>query len=205
MFHSNMTKSTVAILITNIIPLIGVLFLKWNVTALVILYWIENIIIGFYTILKIVKSSNTKIPTKHGIKTATQKEMNKIKLFVVPFFIFHYSIFMIGHFFFINFLLKPQNIPIWGYFIPFLSMIISHTISYKEEYLHNKEYMNIDPVNQMFKPYKRIIIMHVVIILSTLIVIILLDPFKSTIIPGFILIFVKTCADFLSHKKRVQH
>ena len=38
----------------NLIPLFGVLFFGWSLFSIMFLYWIENGIIGFFNILKIV-------------------------------------------------------------------------------------------------------------------------------------------------------
>ena len=45
--------SGAALIIANLIPLAGVLFLGWKAVAVVALYWIENVIVGFYSILKL--------------------------------------------------------------------------------------------------------------------------------------------------------
>jgi len=43
----------IALLAANVIPLFGVLFLDWDAFSIVLLYWSENLVIGFYNILKI--------------------------------------------------------------------------------------------------------------------------------------------------------
>jgi len=57
--------SLIALLIANIIPLFGVLFLEWDAFSIVLLYWAENLVIGFYNVLKIAfaavpRSSTTR-------------------------------------------------------------------------------------------------------------------------------------------------
>ena len=41
----------------NLVPLFGVLFLDWDVGAIVTLYWAENVVIGGITILKMFATS----------------------------------------------------------------------------------------------------------------------------------------------------
>jgi len=41
-----------SLILSNLIPLIGVLFFGWDVSTILILYWSENVIIGFYNIFK---------------------------------------------------------------------------------------------------------------------------------------------------------
>ena len=44
--------SLLALIGANLIPLVGIFLFDWDVTFIVILYWIENLIAGFYNILK---------------------------------------------------------------------------------------------------------------------------------------------------------
>ena len=43
----------IALSAVNMIPLIGVLYLKWDAFHIVSLYWAEDLVIGFYNVLKI--------------------------------------------------------------------------------------------------------------------------------------------------------
>jgi hypothetical protein len=63
--------SIASILGGNFLPVIGVLYSNWDAASIVILYWIENLIIGFYTVLKM---RLTKTPSK---------TRSKVNLFVV--------------------------------------------------------------------------------------------------------------------------
>ncbi|NQT02211.1 MAG: hypothetical protein HQ580_09320 [Planctomycetes bacterium] len=75
----------IALLAANAIPLFGVLFLDWDAFFIVLLYWSENLVIGFYTILKIVFSAVSHPAVHLG------------KLILIPFFIIHYGGFTAGH------------------------------------------------------------------------------------------------------------
>ena len=48
------TLPQIALLLANLIPVFGVLYLDWDVGSIIVLYWAENLVIGFYTILKIL-------------------------------------------------------------------------------------------------------------------------------------------------------
>ncbi len=43
-----------ALLLANLIPVFGVLYLHWDVGSIVVLYWVENLIVGGYTLLKML-------------------------------------------------------------------------------------------------------------------------------------------------------
>jgi hypothetical protein len=53
--------SIASILGGNFLPIIGVFYFNWDAASIVILSWIENLIIGFYTVLKMML---TKTPSK---------------------------------------------------------------------------------------------------------------------------------------------
>lgn len=49
--------SLALLVLVNLLPLHGVLALDWDVTALIVLYWSENLVLGFYTLLKMLITS----------------------------------------------------------------------------------------------------------------------------------------------------
>ncbi len=75
----------VALLAANTIPLFGVLFLGWDAFYIVLLYWTENLVIGFYNVLKMVFAAVPHPVAHMG------------KLFIIPFFIVHYGGFTAVH------------------------------------------------------------------------------------------------------------
>jgi hypothetical protein len=79
----------IALLVANAIPLFGVLFLGWDAFYIVLLYWTENLVVGFYNVLKMVFAA---VP--HPIAHLG-------KLFLIPFFIVHYGGFTAVHGFFV--------------------------------------------------------------------------------------------------------
>ena len=69
----------IALLGANAIPLVGVVFFKWDAFGIVLLYWSENVVVGFYNILKIAL-----------VKVEEPKE-HLGKLFMIPFFMIHFG------------------------------------------------------------------------------------------------------------------
>ena len=82
--------SSLVLILVNLIPLLGVLFFSWDIFTVIILYWMESAVIGFFNILKMQKINNYKFTP------------------LVPFFIMHYVIFMFVHLFFILQLFQPN-------------------------------------------------------------------------------------------------
>ena len=40
--------------VANLVPLFGVVFLGWDAAAIVLLYWVENLIVGLLNILRMI-------------------------------------------------------------------------------------------------------------------------------------------------------
>lgn len=155
----------------NIFPIIGVLFLGWSVFALLLSYWLENIAIGFYQILKMkramlnypVNEQNKMIPGPlRPVKPAE-------KIFAMIFFCIHYGLFCAGHFFFLYFFSVIVNDQI--HFTPTillsaLPFFFTHGSNYLEEYVAKKQYETTPLAKLFFSPYRRIVILQVVLILG---------------------------------------
>lgn len=125
--------TSLALVFSNVIPLIGVLFFGWLVFDVVLLYWIENVIIGVFNLVKIIccfpsvdgdaDQSSEASPSNLGVKTTAQQQAAEaaqasmesglgsqlIKFFLVPFFTFHYGMFCFVHGVFIVNILDPET------------------------------------------------------------------------------------------------
>lgn len=191
--NRQMTYSLTALIISNMIPIFGVLFFDWSLFMIMFLYWAESGVIGFYNVLKMLRIG--------GIES----------IILVPFFAVHFGGFMSGHLFFIVFIFGFDNlflnngeinindifnIPNFlGIIIPIFSLFISHGISFFYNFLKNKEYNHTNISQQMFMPYKRIVIMHITIIGSGFLSILLGNSSFAIIL----LVIFKICADIKSH------
>src|SRR6266545_3594202 len=49
-----LTPSLAALVLANAVPLLGVLFLGWTVFPLVLLYWLENVVVGGFNVAKLL-------------------------------------------------------------------------------------------------------------------------------------------------------
>src|SRR6266496_3701604 len=49
-----LTPSLVVLLVANALPIAGVLFLGWGVFPLVLLYWLENVVVGGFNVAKLL-------------------------------------------------------------------------------------------------------------------------------------------------------
>lgn len=84
--------STLILIAANLVPLAGIFFWDWDAFLLLMLYWMETAIFGFWTILAIGISP-------HQAVGPTAKKTSP--WFLVLFFIAHSGIFMGVHFMFL--------------------------------------------------------------------------------------------------------
>jgi len=84
--------STLILIAANLLPLIGIFFWGWDAFLLLMLYWMETAIIGFWTILAIAIAPRETLGP--GARATS-------RWFLVPFFIVHSGVFMGVHFLFL--------------------------------------------------------------------------------------------------------
>ena len=56
------SRSAILLLLANLIPLVGVVFFGWSLLTILVLYWLENGIVGFWNVPKIVMAQGSLIP-----------------------------------------------------------------------------------------------------------------------------------------------
>lgn len=204
--------SSISLIFVNLVPLFGALFLGWDLTTLLIIYWTENIAIGFWNIFKLLKAPrvNDQNNKYHfSIEDSSKEQIERInnpanlgitRLFFAMFFFVHYGIFTIVHgaFIFTIGIQTSNNFLTYlpGVFFTFILIFLSHGISYFTNYIGNKEYENTSLAELMIKPYKRVFITHFVVI----IVFVFLKDSSSPMISAIVLIVVKTIGDLIFHQ-----
>lgn len=90
------TGAVVALIVANAIPLFGALFLGWNVWTILIVYWLENGIVGFFNVLKILRAEGPADPTSSWRMNG--KPMAAVgRAGIAGFFLIHYGMFWFVH------------------------------------------------------------------------------------------------------------
>ncbi|MDD5643976.1 MAG: DUF6498-containing protein [bacterium] len=192
--------STIALVAANMVPVYGVFFLGWTVFPLMLLFWLENIIMGFFNILRLIICSPGNIKLWFA------------KIFFIPFFCVHYGMFTAIHGIFIIVLfgresLKHSPFSDTGRIIQIVKsedltyaifvLFLSHAFSYFWNFVGKKEYLKYTPEELMTKPYGRIAILHITIILGGFFAM----AFRSAVPALILLIVIKIIADVNSHIK----
>jgi hypothetical protein len=174
-------SSLAVLILANLFILMQYYLFNWDSGQVLLLFWIESAIVGLYTIFKMVV-------VKFRIKNIKMPPL----LFIIPFFIVHFGGFMVGHLLFII-LGFMENFSL-GILLALLAsstpLFISHGFSFVSNFLMKKEYGSLKFGNIMLMPYKRIVIMHLTLILGV-----------ALNIPIIFLFAAKIAADAFSHTK----
>jgi len=208
--------SQISLIVSNLILLIGVIFFSWKIINYLILLWLESIIIGFYTIIKMFFARPlSKKERKIYSKNKFQEKFITISMKIIYpiFFIIHYvpiagflgifSIDMLYSILYNNGLPVPFSSlfsSIYIILIPLIIIFISHGISFYINFIRKKEYKTISSSELMLMPYYRIGILYLVYFISLIIFLNLKIPTLSLLF----IILVKIISDFYMHNKEHQ-
>ena len=155
------------LLAANLVPVAGVLLWDWSVFALLLLFWMENVVVGVFFALRMLCAD----PRDPALWAA--------KLFMVPFFCFHYGMFTAIHgvFVFSIFGGKPYSPPglqvlepaaraasDLGLWLPLAALLASHAFSFVWNYLYRGEFRRASLPRLMAQPYGRVVVLHLAII-----------------------------------------
>jgi hypothetical protein len=183
----------------NALPLVGVLLWGWNLWSILILYWLENGMVGLLNVAKMGLAQGWG-----GAGAA--------KIVLIPFFLFHYGLFWLVHGVFVLFALPLfANVgaaltsgdpliarpgPNWNAILwAGLALAISHVASFGLNYIGRREYLTATPIGQMFAPYARVFVLHLTIILGAIVSAALGNPIGALVV----LVVLKTAIDVALH------
>lgn len=194
---ANARLSAVVLVAANLVPVGGVVFFGWRSIDVLMLYWVENVVIGLINVMRMATTPGRK------------------KWFLIVFFSVHYGIFCFGHLMAINGLfgesLGVANV--WDYFlgvsvseqgtamwrspqiIAIGGIAASHLFSYFSNFVGRGEYLRTSTNELMSRPYGRIIVLHVAIIIGAALVEWLGSPVSMLVV----LVIAKIALDLRLH------
>lgn len=151
------------IVIGNLVPVFGVLFLGWNAAQILVLFWIENVILGVLTAPRILASGRG----------------GPMAWFMTGFFVIHYGFFCGVHLVFVLLLaggfmshnagmLEPlsnaltQPAFLWGV----AAVALINLIGQLRDWWLPGLWRDSDPQTEMSRPYGRIMVLHFTILIG---------------------------------------
>lgn len=172
----------------------------WSVFPLIVLFWMENVVIGVLFALRLLFAA----PADAALWAA--------KLLMVPFFCFHYGMFTAAHGIFVFHLFGERDYAVRGFellepalraagdyalWLPIAVLAASHLFSFGWNYLHRGEYRRAQLPKLMARPYGRIFVLHLGIILGGIAALALGSPAWALAV----LVALKTGLDLRAHVK----
>ena len=192
-----------ALVVANLVPLAGVLFLGWGLYDVVFLYWLENGVVGAFML--------ARVATAHGAWPAA--------LFLGPFFLVHYGLFWVVHGVFVVTLFGPQGPPIGGPSPPLpassllelpligpvpsiegggwalLGLVISHALSFVQNWWLGGERETTGPSEVPARAYGRVVTLHLALLGGGFAVLALGAPVLALVV----LVVAKIALDLRAH------
>ncbi|RBP53620.1 DUF6498-containing protein [Arenicella xantha] len=177
--------SVIALLMANAVPLLGVLLYGWNVVFVLALFWIENLIVGVFNLVKML--------------AVVVRDRRYSELLMCAFFIVHYGFFCMAHGTLLWSLLDLGPLNVDGYFPnhgsglfglfaegatvfmsfveqfgtplrwAILALILSHGVALIENFVLQGGVLDERINRLMGAPYPRIIIMHVGLLVGAIV------------------------------------
>ena len=183
---------------SNLAVIIIALLEQWNLGTMMFVYWWQNVIIGFFNVLRILGCKNFTVKNVAAISP----EMVWIgKSCVAGFFIIHYGFFHFGYLSFLK-MFFGHSTDMKMVFLSVLIFFINHLFSFIYNYKNDCSNQTIRQL--MFSPYPRIIPMHITIIAGMFILLLLQNAFAEKLVLVFFLTF-KTVIDVKMHVFEHQH
>ncbi len=210
-----LTPSVAALVLANLVPLAGALLLGWQVGDVVLLYWIENLIVGGLNIARMLAVRIRDPAAWLG------------KLVLIPFFAVHFGGFAAVHGVLLIAMFHEQGstvpaaldathidsvimlVPqlLWGTLSHALSqraiaygaitLTVSHGVSFVVNFLGAGEYRSATLQELMSRPYRRVILLHLVLIGSGFLLLLIGTPTAGLVL----MVLMKVGFDIVAHRK----
>ena len=212
--------SSLVLILSNLIPLAGVLLFQWDILAILLLYWAESVIIGYLNVFKMIFCRTDNIlhdvlpqlagqPVPEELsKSIPGLSVSGSKYILIPFFVVHYGMFCFAHLTLVVELFSDTSISLgarsslaelWqtSFWIAVVGIAGSHLYSFFMNYIGGEEFKRASLSLLMHRPYGRIIAMHLAIVFGAGLVMSLGSPLPMLLI----LIVAKTVLDIRLHEK----
>lgn len=175
-----LTQSDWVLILANLLPVYGVWFLQWSAKEVFLVYCLETIIIGGFTILKMgITGAIKKRDDWHNQGSVTKQHA----LFFILFFFVHYGMFVsiqMGMFFAVSGIADQSGISFFNFFYKWPQLvngeimimlsvfIVSYAFRNLNEFVLSGEYRTASMSYLMFQPYGRIFIQQFTVIIGSI-------------------------------------
>jgi hypothetical protein len=223
---SHASPVAVALLVAaNLVPLVGVLWLGWDLPTLVAIYWAENGVVGIFAVGRMLTAgAAVTLPGTAGLtggrrlapppppppapgSSAMAVPAGVARAMLVPFFLVHYGIFWFVHGVFV-WTAFPMLFGTLGGGAPVVdgpdasvvllaacALLVSHGASFVLNWILGGEHAASSAGAEMAAPYARVVILHLTILLGAFGAAILGAPLGALVV----MVVLKTGVDLAAH------
>ncbi|MFT3859832.1 DUF6498-containing protein [Micropruina sp.] len=141
------------VLFTNLFLLAGVLAWGWPPGNVFVLFWVENVILGVVTAVRIA--------TAEGVDPSGKA--SRPRWVTTGFFVMHYGMFALGHgvFVMIIALLIGLQYGFWTLAMPALLIALRYVVDLASNWFLDDRRRSVTPDQTFWSPYPRLIVLHV--------------------------------------------
>ncbi len=198
-------RSIIANLVTIVLAILG----NWDLATVLFIYWSQSIIIGIFTVVSLLGADTAAIaedlekPVQElgGQGTVNTRHIWYCKCFIAGFFTLHYGLFHWGYYTFIveSGLFGTVHFSDPNIWLSCALFFANHLYSYLT-YRHQVSKGAIYILEKFFRPYQRIIPMHLTIIFgSTVVFALQVFGIQSTMPVLVLFLVLKTYFDISTH------
>lgn len=202
--------SILSLIITNLFLMVMAIILGWKTYDQMMVFWCENLVIGFYTVFKIPFCKMVD-PEQYAHYVVPPKY---IRIVIIPFFLLHFLLFCALHLVFINMMFASETeayaevhqaslfpeINREAMLYAIIALLINHGVSYFVNFIGRKEYLKFKIDEMMFVPYRRLVFVHLIVLAFGILVSITGASSAAMVVIFFL---TKIWIDFRRHK--VEH
>lgn len=155
--------SLIALVVMGVIPIWGLLYFDWNAGQVIVLFWIESLIVGVFTWLR--------------VRDAERNPDSRAEPFQVSsFFLMHYGLFWLVHGVLTWVLLLvflpssdggwrniAQDSNVWK---AVMGLLLLQTMVYWREWARPQAWRGADPSQEIFRPYGRVMALHLAVLIG---------------------------------------
>ncbi|MFC7227641.1 DUF6498-containing protein [Salinirubellus salinus] len=212
--------AVLALLATNAVPLLGVVIFGWSVQTLLVLYWLESGVVGAFNVPKVrrahgaetaasrkralrLKSNGSTVSLPEAPATVPDEPVPRPETRrVARFFLGHYGGFWLVHGAFVFLVplfaggagrLGVADLPTLVFAT--LAAVVSHGVSYRENYLAAGAWRRVSPGERLYAPYGRVLVMHLTIVVGAFVV----SAAGTSVAALVVMVLVKTALDLRAH------
>lgn len=159
-------RAMALIVVGNLIPIFGVLFLGWDAAQILILYWAENLTIGLLTVPRILGARGDASTTAD-------------RLGLAAFFAVHYGFFWLMHGVFAwtlaGELARQSGAPdgVWAgtfgtgdFRWALAGLVVVQVVAFVREWRNSARRRSALPRTEMFRPYGRLVVLHLTVLIG---------------------------------------